>query len=107
MIMAQSSPALPRLPAFLLGTSLAFCVASAAAAQSRYRVVRDDSFRQEAGPLGKELATVSKGVEVTGAAPSNGWVEVSVEGWVWNASVGRTARDGHNLIVTSSRGENL
>src|SRR6185503_16851861 len=31
----------------------------------------------------------------------------SLGGWIWGASVGRTDRDGHNLAVTASRGENL
>ncbi|MBI4419198.1 MAG: hypothetical protein HY560_00070 [Gemmatimonadetes bacterium] len=78
-------------------------------AQQRYRVVRADAFRQEAGPQGKQLATIEAGVEVLGgsASPQNGWVEVVLDGWVWGASVGRINRDGHNLSVTASRGENL
>lgn len=78
-----------------------------AAAQTRYRVSQASAFRQESGSQSKALATVSEGVEVTGGSPRDGWVEVVLDGWVWASSVGRVARDGHNLVISSSRGENL
>src|SRR2546428_13520139 len=77
------------------------------AQQQRYRVLRDDSFRQEASAQGKPLATVPAGVEVVGGAVKDGWAAVSLEGWIWRASLARTDRDGHNLIVTAAPGENL
>ena len=44
---------------------------------------------------------------MVGGAVKDGWVAVSLEGWIWRASLARTDRDGHNLIVTAARGENL
>src|SRR5688572_5499499 len=106
-MMTQSSRAPRPLPAFALGLLFASIMAVSAPAQTKYRVSRPEPFRQESGPQGKELATVSAGVLVTGTDAKDGWVEVVLDGWVWGASIGRTARDGHNLTITSIRGENL
>src|SRR6267143_5683469 len=105
MMMAQSSRTLLTLPACVLALALAGVGVSSVAAQTRYRIVRSAPFRQESGPQGKELATVSPGVEVSGGDPREGWVQVELDGWVWATSVGRSTRDGHNLALT--RAENL
>jgi hypothetical protein len=106
--MTQCSRRPRRLPAFL--ATLVFLGApfhSLAAQDQRYRVARQEDFRQEAGPQGRVLASVPAGVQVTGGPPVNGWIEISLEGMIWGGSVGRADRDGHNLAVTASRGENL
>jgi hypothetical protein len=77
------------------------------AAQTGYRVMREESFRQEAGSQGRLLATVPAGTRVSGGDPVDGWVEVRLEGFIWGPSVVRTARDGHDLTVNAARGENL
>jgi hypothetical protein len=77
------------------------------AQEQRYRVLQAENFRQESGPQGRVLASVAAGVQLSGGAARDGWVPVSLEGWVWGESVGRTDRDGHNLTVTAARGENL
>ena len=91
----------------MLAFSFSAILVSSLTAQQRYRVVRADAFRQDAGFQGKQLATVGAGVEVTGDSARNGWVGVALDGWIWGRSVGRTNRDGHNLAVTALRGENL
>jgi hypothetical protein len=105
--MTQCSRRPNGLPACFLALSLSSVVLPLSAQEQRYRVVRQESFRQEAGAQGRLLASVPAGVRVTGGAAHDGWVQVSLEGWIWGASVGRTDRDGHNLAVTAARGENL
>lgn len=106
-MMTQSSRTRRPLPAWPFVLLSVVLWTSSLAAQTRYRVIRSEPFRQESGPQARDLATVSEGVEVTGGSPRAGWVAVVLEGWVWGASVGRTARDGHNLAISSGRGENL
>jgi hypothetical protein len=78
-----------------------------AAAQARYRATRAENFRQQPGPDQKLLASVYQGTEVTGGQTRDGWVEVTLEGWIWGRSLGSTTRDGFALAVTPGAGENL
>src|SRR5262245_27406944 len=103
--MPQSSRTLRTLPACFLAVSLVAVGTSSIDAQTRYRVTRAAAFRQEAGPQGKELATVSPGIDVSGGEVKEGWVKVELEGFVWARSTSRSSRDGHDLALT--RPENL
>lgn len=105
--MQQSSRAQRPLPACLIALLLVTVCVAPGTAQISYRVLRAEPFRQEAGPEGKELATVGAGVRLMGGEARDEWVEVVLDGWVWASSVGRSARDGHDLAITNSRGENL
>lgn len=80
---------------------------AAAHAQARSRTTRDENFRQLPAPDAKLLGTVLEGAELATGDTRDGWLEVTLEGWIWARSVGPTDRDGHNLIVTARRGENL
>lgn len=80
---------------------------ASASAQARYRTTRDENFRQQPGPDARLLGTVLEGAELAAGELKDGWLEVVLEGWIWSGSVGPTTRDGHNLIVTARRGENL
>ncbi|HEX6940846.1 MAG TPA: hypothetical protein VF158_15625 [Longimicrobiales bacterium] len=60
-----------------------------------------------AAPGGAALATVLRGTELRGGRSNGEWREVTLEGWVWSASVAPEDRDGHDLIVTAEGGENL
>jgi hypothetical protein len=91
----------------VLALALGITPAVLEAQEQRYRVLQAENFRQEAGPQGRVLASVAAGVQLSGGAPKDGWIPVALEGWVWGESTGRTDRDGHNLTVTASRGENL
>ena len=105
--MTQCSHRLTGLPACLLVLTAGVLSTPLAAQQQRLRVIRQENFRQEASPQGRSLASVSPGVEVLGGPAQNGWIPISLEGWIWGASVGKSDRDGHSLAVTASRGENL
>ena len=76
-------------------------------AQARYRAKQAESLRQQPGPDQKVLASVYQGAELTAGQTKDGWVEVTLEGYVWGRSVGATTRDGFTLAVTSGGGENL
>jgi hypothetical protein len=53
------------------------------------------------------LARVNEGAVLLGGRTDGDWIEVTLEGWVWSASLQRQAQDGHDLRVTPSAGENL
>lgn len=110
MAMAQSSSVRATLPACgaaLLAAGLLAGVPARAPAQARYRATRADNFRQQPGPDQKVLGSVYQGAEVTAGQTKDGWVEVTLEGWVWGRSLGPTTRDGFHLAVTTGGGENL
>ena len=77
-----------------------------AAAQDRYRTARAENFRAEPDPNGPLLATVQEGSDLAGGSRRGGWVEITLEGWIWARSVDRSDRDGFDLRVGSA-GENL
>jgi len=80
-------------------------LAAPAAAQQRWRVINDGAwFYQTAG--GKRLARLARGAMLSGAA-QDGSIAVTMEGWIFAASVGPTDRDGYNLAVTRAPEENL
>src|SRR3989304_5878400 len=107
--MAQSSFVRAALPAWLVacGWALAGAVPAPAHAQARFRAARAENFRQQPGPDQKILGSVYQGTELVAGQTKDGWVEVTLEGWIFGRSVGRTTRDGFNLAVTVSGGENL
>jgi hypothetical protein len=105
--MRQSSQVTPALPAFLLA---ALCILGGAAeslAQDRYRVIRTENLRREPSGRAALLATVNAGVELTGEGEDGRWVQVALEGWLWVRSLDSTVRDGFDVVVTPSGGENL
>src|SRR3989304_6223571 len=107
--MAQSSFVRAALPAWLVacGWALAGAVPPPALAQARFRAARAENFRQQPGPDQRILGSVYQGTELVAGQTKDGWVEVTLEGWIFGRSVGRTTRDGFNLAVTVSGGENL
>src|SRR5436190_7600780 len=106
--MTQCSRRPHELPACLVMLIFLSLAAFPLSAQDQlYRVARQNSFRQEAGPQGRQLASVPAGVQVTGGPARDGWVEISLEGWILGGSVGRADKVGHNFTVAASRGENL
>lgn len=101
----ECSRALNLLPA--CAAVVAFLAVPALAGQVRYRVDRQENFRLEPGPAGTMLGTVQAGVVVTGGQPRDGWVQVTLDGWIWSRSVTPRARDGFDVAVAPSGGENL
>jgi Bacterial SH3 domain len=106
--MAQSSFVRTTLPACVLSLVWALGAAPAAArAQTRYRTTRPENFRQQPGPNQKLLGSVYPGTEFTAGDPQDGWVDASLQGWIWGQSVSKTTRDSFDLVVSARAGENL
>jgi len=82
-------------------------VAGPAGAQARYRSARAENFRQQPGQNERVLASVSRDAPLLGGRRQDGWVEVTLEGWIWAPSLARTDRDGFEAVVSAPRGENL
>jgi hypothetical protein len=108
MVMAQSSFLRATLPACVLSLVLSLVATpDAAVAQGRYRTTRSENFRQQPGPDQKLLGSVYPGTELTGSEPQDGWIEASLDGWIWARSIDKTTRDSFDLVVTAPGGENL
>ena len=97
----QSSRALRALPVLLA------VAASPLAAQAQYRVEVDGEwFHQEPGQ--RRLARLARGARVVaGGAVEGEWTRVTLEGWIFERSVGRATRPGFDLEVTRNPDENL
>src|SRR5436190_7416642 len=80
-------------------------LAAPAAAQQRWRVTNDGAWFYQT-VSGKRLARLARGAILSGVA-QDGAIAVTVEGWIFAASVGPTDRDGYNLAVTRAPEENL
>ncbi|MGD2154847.1 MAG: hypothetical protein PVG79_16385 [Gemmatimonadales bacterium] len=78
---------------------------TAAHAQATARVTAEENFRRE--PNGTQLATVLPGAELSVVTEQGGWAQVELAGWIWAPSVGATSRDGFDLSVRATGGENL
>lgn len=75
-------------------------------AQTRYRVTTDGEwFHQEAG--GRRLARLARGAVVGVLGEQGDWLRVTIEGWIFGASVGPSPRAGFDLAVTRAPEENL
>lgn len=76
-------------------------------AQDTLRVASDEEevFRQ--APDGRPLASVLADTRLLAGERQGEWTEVTLEGWIWAASVGPSGRPGFDLVVTSPGGENL
>lgn len=75
-----------------------------AQATGRVRVAQEN-FRKE--PNGTLLGAVLQGTEFPVVAERGSWVLVELQGWIWAPSVAQTTREGFDLTVTVSGGENL
>ena len=78
---------------------------SEAHAQATARVTAEENFRRD--PNGTPLATVMPGAELSVISQQGGWAQVELTGWIWAPSVGATGRDGFDLSVRATGGENL
>jgi hypothetical protein len=78
---------------------------STLAAQQPVRVAEASVFAREPG--GVRLAEIPAGTSIRPGRTRGDWVEVRLEGWIWTASTARTTRDGFDLVVTATGGENL
>jgi len=76
-------------------------------AQVRYRTTVPENFRRAASASDVVLARVTEGTEVMGGRVGGDWVEVTLEGWIWSASVQSEPQGDHDLRVVPQEGENL
>lgn len=75
-------------------------------AQTRYRVTTDGEwFHQEAS--GRRLARLARGAVVSVLSEQGDWLQVTIDGWIFGASVGPSPRAGFDLAVTRAPEENL
>jgi hypothetical protein len=65
----------------------------------------DTRLRKE--PEGVPLVSLPAGTEVETKGTRGDWHEVVVEGWIFSSSTAPTQRDGFDLIVRASDGENI
>ncbi len=106
--MRQSSRPPPLLPACAFALSLGIVGLPASGfAQSRYRVAQTENFRRDPSATAPILASMSSGVELRGGRTRSGWVEITLEGWIWAESVERSTGEEHDLRVRARNGENL
>ncbi len=75
-------------------------------AQVRYRTSVPENFRRSASASDVVLARVPEGVELQGGRAGGDWIEITLSGWIWAASV-ELAQGDHDLRVTPEGGENL
>ena len=99
----QSSPGLRRLPACVIAVSLLLTLPLQAQDQSE--ISSDTRLRKE--PDGTPLVSLPAGTEVEAGEARGNWHEVEVEGWIFTNSTALTSRDGFDLVVTASGGENI
>jgi hypothetical protein len=99
----QSSPGLRRLPACISVICLLF--ATSLLAQDQGEISADTRLRKE--PEGTPLVSLPAGTEVETKGARGDWHEVVVEGWIFSSSTEATQRDGFDLVVTASNGENI
>jgi hypothetical protein len=99
------------IPALLALLSLATPPVAACQGGNRYRVNVDNAwFYQDVA--GRRIARLSRGAVLTaagggGGATRNDWIQVTLDGWIFASSVGRSARPDFDLLVTRSPNENL
>jgi hypothetical protein len=58
-------------------------------------------------PKGTPLVSLPAGTSVESKRSRGEWREVVIEGWIFNRSTEKTRREGFDLVVTASNGENI
>jgi hypothetical protein len=102
MVVPESSPPLRRLPAsFCVGVLLAGNLV----AQTPVRLAQDTPLLREPG--GVTLVSLVRGLRLTPGRTSGNFLEVTVTGWLFTASTAPDRRDGFDLSVDATGGENL
>lgn len=102
----QSSPPRWLLPA-CLGVLLGLGTVQSEDGHAQARVRLRAATPIHAEPGGNQLGTLPAGLNVAPGRTSGTWREVPIEGWVWTASTGPSARPGFDIAVTADGGENV
>jgi hypothetical protein len=98
----QSSPGLPRLPAWIIPLLL---FATPLLAQEEKPLAEPTDLQRE--PDGTPLVSLPAGAPVEAGKTQGDWHQVTVEGWISTSSTAPTKREGYDLVVTPDEGENL
>ncbi|HEV8380817.1 MAG TPA: hypothetical protein VGQ29_04485 [Gemmatimonadales bacterium] len=86
--------------------SLATAQPAPAQSTGRYRVSIDNAwFYQDVA--GRRIARLARGALLSGGATRNDWIQVTLEGWIFSTSVGKSDRPDFDLLVTRTPNENL
>ena len=99
----QFSPGLGRLPACV--TAIYLLLVPILGAQEVREISTATRLRKE--PKGIALASLPAGTSVEPKRTRGNWREVVIEGWIFTRSTDPTRRDGFDLVVTASNGENI
>jgi hypothetical protein len=99
----QSSPGFGRLPACV--TLLWLLCTFPLFGQHTTEISVDTRLRKE--PDGIALLSLPAGTTVATRGVRGAWYEVVVEGWIFSQSTAPARRDGYDLVVTRSDGENI
>jgi hypothetical protein len=99
----QSSPGLGRLPACVTLLWLLFPVSLCA--QHTTELSADTRLLKE--PEGIALLSLPAGATVSTGKARGAWQEIKIDGWIFSQSTKPTRRDGYDLVVTASEGENV
>lgn len=97
------------VPALLVVAAFATPHAPPARSQgaSRYRVTADNTWFF-ADVAGRRIARLTSGAVLSAAgATRNEWIELTLDGWIFAASVGPSDRPDFDLLVTRAPNENL
>jgi len=76
-----------------------------ATAQEEVRVRVEENFRSV--PNGPVLGRLDPGTTLTVLGRQGNWTEVELEAWIWTRSLQIVNREGMDLVVAESEGENL
>jgi hypothetical protein len=98
----QSSPSRSALPACF---GVIAALAGNLFAQSAVSLPQNAAFYKEPGGL--RLGTILSGTRVTPGATSGGFSRITLEGWIFTASTRADQREGFDLSVTATPGENV
>ncbi len=94
------------VPALLVVMSLAPPPPALSQSSGRYRVTVENAwFYQDVA--GRRVARLARGAELTGGATRNDWIQVTIDGWIFATSVGKSDRPDFDLLVTRTPNENL
>lgn len=88
-----------------MAASLLLFGAAPVAAQERLTLPAPTDVHRE--PDGTVLGTLVPGVRLQGRRTPQGWLEATVSGWMFTASLDPANRDGYDLAVSAPGGENL
>lgn len=92
-------------PALLLAALASASAAGGLGAQSTARARAAENVRRE--PNGDVVARVEPGATMAVVDRRDRWLQVDVEGWIWERSLRATNREGFDLVVSEPQGENL